>query len=525
MDTNYVFLVLAGFSTALLLIRSIRSRTRGWIVVSSAIVLAAGAGIVFFEPSAGYLTASLWATFILLPLGGQRWLGRLSDQQRYRAAARLASLIRLLHPADGWWDRPRLFEALDLGRRGQVADAGALFEELEQGSPLFAREARVHRLRMQSRWEDVLAWLVENVPDPASVESATLLPMRLRALGETGEIEALCAAYGKAEPLFARADLAGLRNVCRLFVLAFTGRPAGVAALYDGPLRASPAAVRSFWIATAELAADPDDEAARARLAALLEQAELSLRGSVERRLAQPPAKAAALLSPASLEIVARVERERDHEDRYGDRPGSLRGSLATLGLMVPSVIMYAVEELCGGSTDEKTLTMLGAVSPDEVLSGGVWRLAAATILHYGLLHLVMNMLGLWVLGRYVEFALGRARYVALYAFTGIATMLLVVLLSRAGLVEPQLLVGASGAIMGLIGATGAILLRGFRAERSPLAKRRLLGVLLIVGAQTVFDVATPQVSFLSHFGGMLLGFALASLLRHRVTPGAAQAA
>ncbi len=297
MDTNNVFLVLAGFSSALLLVRSIRSRTRGWIVVSCAIVLVALSGAFFFAPSAGYLTASLWATFVLLPLGGQRWLGRLSDQQRYQAAARLASVIRLLHPADGWWDRPRLFEALDLGRRGQIADAGALFEALERGSPHFAREARVHRLRMQSRWEDVLAWLVENVPHPATVESASLLPMRLRALGETGDVEGLCAAYGAAEPLFARADLAGLRNVCRLFVLAFTGRVAKVEALYDGPLHASPPAVRAFWIATAELADEPENEAAKARLTALLDEAELSLRASVERRLSHPPAKASARMS------------------------------------------------------------------------------------------------------------------------------------------------------------------------------------------------------------------------------------
>jgi rhomboid protease GluP len=523
MDENDVFFALAAFSSAILLARSIRSRARGWIAISALVLVVSGAGRLFFEQSAGYVGAGLWAVFVLLPLGGQRWLGRLSDQQRYRAASRLASALRWLHPADGWWDRPRLFEALDLGRRGEVDDAAALLEQLERGSSIFAREARVHRLRMQSRWEDVLAWLTENVPHAAAAESVSLLPMRLRALGETGDVEGLCALYEEAEPLFDRSDLSSLRSVCRLFVLAFAGRSERVAALYDGPLRSSPKAIRSFWIATAELAADPEDTRARARLRALLDEAEPSLRPSVERRSSHPPAKASAILSARALAVVARIERERDHEERYGERPGTLRGSVATLALMVPSVSMFVVEELSGGSTTEATLRALGAVSPETVLAGELWRLVAATTLHYGFLHLAMNMLGLWVLGRYVEHALGRARYVGLYLATGVASMAGVVLLSRAGLVEPQLLVGASGGVMGLVGATGAVMLRGLRSEGSALARRRLLGVASIVGAQTIFDLLTPEVSFLSHFGGALLGFVLASLLRHRVTPAAAK--
>ena len=67
--------------------------------------------------------------------------------------------------------------------------------------------------------------------------------------------------------------------------------------------------------------------------------------------------------------------------------------------------------------------------------------------------------------------------YVALYAVTGVATMLLVVLLSRAGLVEPQLLVGASGAIMGLIGSRkGSIKVHGQETIGLPTHRIARLG-------------------------------------------------
>ena len=82
--------------------------------------------------------------------------------------------------------------------------------------------------------------------------------------------------------------------------------------------------------------------------------------------------------------------------------------------------------------------------------------------------------------------------------------------------------VGASGSIMGLVGATVAVHLRGWARERARIASRRLLFLVFVIAFQVVFDLATPEVSFLAHFGGVLIGFVAASLMRHRVSGRAA---
>src|SRR5262249_44105599 len=145
-------------------------------------------------------------------------------------------------------------------------------------------------------------------------------------------------------------------------------------------------------------------------------------------------------------------------------------------------------------SESPDALNLLGALQPSWVIAGEWWRPVAATLLHYGFLHLTMNLLGLYVLGPYVEFALGRIRYVIVYFTSGVGMMLIVVLLARARLMTDEPLVGASGAIMGMIGATGAVTLRGFRVVRSRVALRRFGWMAVFVALQALFDKLIPEV-------------------------------
>jgi rhomboid protease GluP len=127
-------------------------------------------------------------------------------------------------------------------------------------------------------------------------------------------------------------------------------------------------------------------------------------------------------------------------------------------------------------------------------------------------------MLALLVLGPFVEFAIGAGWYLAVYLVSGILAIGSVWLMQHLHRIEPDFLVGASGAIMGLIGATAAILFRGWAKERARIARRRLGMVVMILALQVVFDQLTPQVSGTAHLAGALWGFVLTSLIPHRTT-------
>ena len=81
-----------------------------------------------------------------------------------------------------------------------------------------------------------------------------------------------------------------------------------------------------------------------------------------------------------------------------------------------------------------------------------------------------------------------------------------------------EILVGASACVMGLVGSTGAILLRGWRRQKARIASRRLISVLFIIALQTLFDWVVPQVSMAAHLSGAIIGFLTTTLLAHGST-------
>ena len=182
--------------------------------------------------------------------------------------------------------------------------------------------------------------------------------------------------------------------------------------------------------------------------------------------------------------------------------------------LIALNLLIYGLEIKLGGSQSFLALERLGALIPEKVLAGEWWRLIGANFLHYGSFHLATNMLSLFFIGRLIEFSLGARYYLTIYLVSGIGSMLTFTLFAfRLGL-DNAFLVGASAAIMGLIGAILAISLQIWLKRRNSIAaKRRLQQIILIIIIQFVFDNIVPQISFHAHLFGFIIGFAISSVL------------
>ncbi len=145
---------------------------------------------------------------------------------------------------------------------------------------------------------------------------------------------------------------------------------------------------------------------------------------------------------------------------------------------------------------------------------GEWWRLITAAFLHYGPLHLGMNMLALWWLGSPVEAALGRARYILLYLAAGLAGSAGALLLS-----PNAVTVGASGAIFGIL---GALLVLEYQVTGSLAGQA--MGLIVI---NLLFSVGfRSNISLGGHVGGLIAGVlgtvALVSFRRHYPAVGRA---
>ena len=186
--------------------------------------------------------------------------------------------------------------------------------------------------------------------------------------------------------------------------------------------------------------------------------------------------------------------------------------------LIALNLAMFVAQSLMGGSTNPITLHRLGALEPYGVLrQGEYWRLIAALFLHYGPAHLLVNLFALYFFGPTLEQAIGSARFTACYLISGVGSCAEIALLWRFGWLEMDQLVGASAAVMGIVGAWAGSLIRD---RHLPHNRRTLRGIVVILVVQFVFDFLTPRVSMAAHLTGLATGFLLGLLLspRSRVT-------
>jgi membrane associated rhomboid family serine protease len=202
------------------------------------------------------------------------------------------------------------------------------------------------------------------------------------------------------------------------------------------------------------------------------------------------------------------------HEDVLKNRSRRLRDAPAVLIFILLNVAAFVFEMSAGDWTEPETLHRLGALEPYQVLvRGEYWRLFTALFLHGGAIHLLFNLFALYVLGPPLERAIGTVRFCAAYLISGLGSSAGVVALWKLHLINVTQLIGASGCVMGIVGAWAGFLLRH---RHAPKARQRLSNVVMIIVIQTAFDLSTPQVSLSAHLCGLVTGFIVGLALAPR---------
>ncbi len=489
------------------------SYNRGWMVISAFVLAVMTVALFAIPQQAGLIGGALWLVLIVIPSFGIRQVSALAYQERYQSASQLAQVLSWLHPMDGWRDYPAILGAIALGQQGHLDQAIAILNRYQSPTTVIGRLAAAYRYRLNARWEDLLAWIHEHGLTARLNQDPSLMVSYLRSLGEMGDLNHLVEHAHTFNRILERTGNSQLSNLVRLFVLSYCGDLERVHPLLSQSFADFSPQFREFWLATAEMAADQRSRAEQ-RLVALKPRSDSMTQWAIARRLKSPLVVARTVLTEASHQTLSQIEQDAQHQARYG-RPFTFisKTAYATYLIIALNLMMYGMTEVRGSSLDVDTLTQLGALNPIAVWQGEWWRLLMANFLHLGWLHLTMNMLGLYFLGGFVESTLGIGRYLITYFGSGIGAMFLIVLLAIASNAPDQTLVGASAAIMGLVGAIGAIMIYGWRYEKSRIAAKNLLVLMFVIGIQIVFDLTTPGVSFLGHTLGLILGFVISSLL------------
>ena len=207
-----------------------------------------------------------------------------------------------------------------------------------------------------------------------------------------------------------------------------------------------------------------------------------------------------------------------EYETARGIRHSQFRHAPAVLIFILLNTVAFLVEISVGDWNDPEVLHRLGALEPySVVVQYEYWRLFTALFLHGGFIHLFFNVFALYILGPALERSIGTMRFGVCYLISGLISGAGVVGLSLVGLVQPAQLIGASGSIMGIVGAWAGFLMRH---RHAPHARQRLGNIAMIVAIQVAFDLSTPQVSMAAHVCGLIGGFFLGLILAPRPVAG-----
>jgi rhomboid protease GluP len=182
-----------------------------------------------------------------------------------------------------------------------------------------------------------------------------------------------------------------------------------------------------------------------------------------------------------------------------------------TIALIAANALVFLIMILSGASAFKPTpqqAISFGADYGPLTLNGQWWRLVSSMFVHFGALHIGLNMWCLWNLGRAAERLLGRFSYLLAYFASGIFGSIASVYWHplAAG-------AGASGAIFGIAG----VLVSFVYLKKTPAhlqINSKMLGSLgMFIFYNLIFGAAIPGISLAAHGGGLVMGLAVGAAL------------
>ncbi len=131
--------------------------------------------------------------------------------------------------------------------------------------------------------------------------------------------------------------------------------------------------------------------------------------------------------------------------------------------------------------------------------------------MHAGFEHLFFNMFGLWMFGRTLEYELGSKRFLIYYMVCGVGAALIQYLVAAVLGELPMSLVGASGAVMGLLLAFGVLHPNAVIMLLIPPIPMKAKWFVIIYAVIELFAGwrGVGNVAHFAHVGGMLWGLLL----------------
>lgn len=190
----------------------------------------------------------------------------------------------------------------------------------------------------------------------------------------------------------------------------------------------------------------------------------------------------------------------------------NLSRSPVTAAILAIIAIVFAFEWLGGALRDERLLLQMGAIYPDMLADGQYWRIFAAMFLHGSIVHWLANSWALYQLGSLYEMMFGSFRFAAVYFVTGAIASI------ASSLYQHGMSVGASGAILGILGAFIFSIRRSPQWRHEPWTKGLISQLVFWAFLNIALGFTVAYIDNVAHIAGLVSGLIL-GFIPHRGPP------
>ena len=186
--------------------------------------------------------------------------------------------------------------------------------------------------------------------------------------------------------------------------------------------------------------------------------------------------------------------------------------AICTVSLIIINAAVFLIMSVFGDTEDTVFMLRYGAMyEPLIMQEHEYYRIITSIFMHFGIDHLLNNMVLLGALGWNLELETGKIRFLVIYLISGIGGNLFSLYHSIAAEAY-AVSAGASGAIFGLMGALLYVVI----ANRGKLGRLSGRGFLVMVALSLYFGLTSSGVDNWAHIGGLVCGFVSAVILYRR---------
>lgn len=180
--------------------------------------------------------------------------------------------------------------------------------------------------------------------------------------------------------------------------------------------------------------------------------------------------------------------------------------------IIAVNVLIFLGLSMHGMTEDADYMLSRGAMYVPDMIAGRTWYpIFTSMFLHFGIDHLINNMVVLMWGGMLLEFAAGSVRMLVIYLVSGVCGNLLSGYLEFLG-GSFAVSAGASGAIFGVTGALLYIAIRN-RGDVYGFSRRSLI---IMIVLNLYIGLTSEGVDNAAHVGGLIAGFVMAVFLYHK---------